>query len=423
MVVQMVKPEATLPVSPAAAARWRIDVWDIDGWRAVARFRDQTDADDMLAALHQREPESLFRVAHLLDVPALAGDAPAPSAPLVDVSFSTSIRSAPRERAPITHRHVMRRSGQLAGALGLVALVSLSAAARLAGPGLFEPTSRSTVTAATPDAPKSVADTTPHSDFPAAVGEPAGVPAPLAGRWSVNGSDCSVGEIQFLADHELRIAADGSQRRLAIQGYLPDAGNMVRVAYAGGATAAYATAFDHLSLVRARVARIDITPQVPLTLERCAAGSGPGALDTAPAPAVAGAPLSELPNTPAVAFRLAVRVGDDLAAALALARGMGPNGQLDDGLSRSPLEWVIANGRAVLVSKLVAAGADPDQPNAAGLTPLSQAVKRGDPAVLEALLAAGADLRTQNQDGTRPFDLAVAADQQLLIDILFAAAR
>lgn len=420
MVVQMAKREATLPVSLSAAARWRIDVWDMDGWRPVARFRNQTDADDMLAALHQREPESLFRVAHLVDADAMAGEGPAPSAPLVDASFSTTARIAPIERAPVAHQRGMQRMGQLAGALGLVALVGLSAAARLAGPGLFEPTSRSTVTITVPDVPKAVADAAPDSAAPAAAGDPAGVPAPLAGRWSVNGSDCSAGEVQFLTDHELRIAADGSQRRLAIQGYLPDAGNMVRVAYAGGATAAYATAFDHLSLVRARVARIDITPQVPLTLERCAVGTSAAAHANPPDP---DASITDLPNTPAVAFRLAVRVGDDLAAALALARGMGPNGRLDDGLSRSPLEWVIANGRAVLVSKLVAAGADPDQPNAAGLTPLSQAVKRGDPAVVEALLAAGADLRKQNQDGTRPFDLAVAADQQLLIDILFAAAR
>ncbi|MGF1624382.1 MAG: ankyrin repeat domain-containing protein [Alphaproteobacteria bacterium] len=401
---------AALPQSPLPEGRCRIDCWSGDGWHPVADVGDRADPHDALDELRRREPKTLFRIVRPLDMASpLAGTSQSPP---------PAPRPEPRVRAAPPAKPARRRyPAQLAGALGLVSLVALACAAHWSAPAVPELTSRSA--AAKPmDAPGSP----PLGESPAAPaadGVAAATPALLAGRWSAAGSDCSLGEVRFLPDRELRIAADGGQRAIAVAGYLPAADAQVLVAYVGGATASYAAAADRLTLQRARIAQIDISPQQPMVLERCVGPSpvaDPGLQAGEPA-------LDRLANTPAVAFRLAVQVADDLAATLALARGLRPTESLGAGSAQSPLAWAVSHGRAVLVGKLVAAGADPNAVDAEGVTLLSQAVRRADVAVVEALLAAGADPRLPDPDGRRPIEVAAALDHQLLIDLLFAARR
>ena len=74
--------------------------------------------------------------------------------------------------------------------------------------------------------------------------------------------------------------------------------------------------------------------------------------------------------------------------------------QCRDGLP--PIARAAKLGDAGLVGRLLAAGADPDQPGAEGSTALMWAANRGAVAAVRQLLAAGADPRARAEDGWTP---------------------
>lgn len=355
--------------------------------------------------MRQREPDAWFRIVHRSDDTTTAPPEPAPRA----LPSLTNTEERPRTGIRERPRPAGTGAARVAGLLGLAGLLALVLAAGLGAFGPAEPLSRSALVAGDSGA----AGETPALPDPFAGA--AGVPAALAGRWSPPGADCAAGEVRFLPGHELRTAADGGRRALAVDGYRQEDGGAVQIAYAGGATVTYASAPARLVIRRARIAGIEIAPQRALELVRC---SGP----TVPLPAGTTMVLAQLPDTPQAAFRLAVEAHDDLAAALAIARGLPVSAPLS-ATGPMPIELAVRQGRSVLVGKLAAAGGDPNQAGAGGAPLLLLATRAQDVAVVEALLAAGADPRRRGPDGTSALEQAAALDNQLLVDILFAASR
>ena len=393
------RPSAPPPGPSLGSGEWRIDSWAQTGWEELAGFFDQESAEMVLAQLQRREPNSMFRIVHRLQPDTET------AVPRIGATGEKRTRPTRQRRAlpPPSDQGTVQRLARTTGALGLVALVALACAARWGASPLSDG-SRSTASG--------LAISAPGGSVPE--GDPALVPEVLAGRWSTAGGDCASSAVLFQPHRELRVASDGSVQALSIDSYVSEVDGTVRISFAGGFTATYTAEADRLVLTRARVSRIDIAAQDPLVLSRCDPLGGPVIAATSIEP-------TQLPNTPTDAFRLAVRVGDDLAATLALARGMRTAQPVASGMSTAPLHWVVIHGRSVLVSKLVTVGADPNAMADNGLTMLSLAVQRQDVATVEALITAGADPGRTNRNGTLPLDLAAASDNQLLIDILFAA--
>ncbi len=73
-----------------------------------------------------------------------------------------------------------------------------------------------------------------------------------------------------------------------------------------------------------------------------------------------------------------------------------------------PLNSAVASGSSGSVALLLAAGADPDFPQAQGFTPLMGAAFAGNEEMTVALLAAGADPTATNNEGKSAADLAEA---------------
>ena len=69
--------------------------------------------------------------------------------------------------------------------------------------------------------------------------------------------------------------------------------------------------------------------------------------------------------------------------------------------------WAAAEGHALVVGPLAAAGADVDERSDGGFTPLAFAVRAGHAGAVEALANAGADVNLALPDGTSPLHLAV----------------
>ena len=89
--------------------------------------------------------------------------------------------------------------------------------------------------------------------------------------------------------------------------------------------------------------------------------------------------------------------------------------------SLTPLMIATKRGDASAVSRLLAAGADPNAANAENSTPLQFAVSGGKIAVVQALLAGGANVRTRSPNGYTALH-AVAVDRAVRIAELLLAA-
>ena len=364
----------------------RIDRWSPDGWITVRHYADASLAEHALVELRRREPDALLRLVRRTDTDRARID-PA-QAPHADDG---------RRRADSTLTATLVRA---VGALGLVVLATLACVASFSGSDDPVVTPRSAApTTADAAPPPSTAATLTLTD-----------PGPLAGTWGPAEAACGGDIVAFLAGREVRVAA-GMARARAVASYLYEADGTFRVGFTDGGTAVYRAAPEELRLVRARVADIEITPQLPWLLTRCPDGPS-GAGDGIPS--VKGDTVEE-------AFRLAVSLGDDLAATLALAHGLSAAAPLPGG--PTPLALAMAYDRPVIVAKLLTAGVDPDARGADGRTPLSRAVLDARPVLVEALLAGGADPRRTDADGARPLDHAAAAGDEMLIDLLMAAGR
>jgi ankyrin repeat protein len=95
----------------------------------------------------------------------------------------------------------------------------------------------------------------------------------------------------------------------------------------------------------------------------------------------------------------AVRARDQ-ATALRLLRGAKSGMATERAVDgTTALHWAVYNDDAMLVERLIAAGADVNAKNDYGATPLSQAAVVGDVQVIRRLLKAGADVESPNADG------------------------
>lgn len=400
--------------SSVPRARCRIDRWCAGAWQPVSEHFTQEEASAALALLQQQEPDAWFRIVRRndVDVDAAPDAMPSPDALLrAPGPVLVADRDRPAGGWRGNRRSDDRRGSAAARAAGfacLAGLCALVAAASWLGPAAVEPVSRSALAPGGAEAGATAAGSLPV--LPAWE-----VPAILADVWS-EGADCTGTGVRFLPDAVLQTDTSGTLSAFAVAGYHREPGDAVRVAHAGGASITYQRSGDRLLLQRARIAGIEITPQRPVALVRCADG------EMLPA-AAAATEAGPLPNTPQTAFRLAVEAHDDLAATLAIARGLPVAAPLPAAGNPLPMEWAVRHGRAVLIGKLAAAGADPDAPAVDGWPLLSLAVRNGDVAVVEALLEAGADPEVRDADGLTPLQRAGAMNHQLLIDVLFAAGR
>jgi uncharacterized protein len=82
-------------------------------------------------------------------------------------------------------------------------------------------------------------------------------------------------------------------------------------------------------------------------------------------------------------------------------------GELPDDFGRSAIHYAAADGDAAEVSRLLAAGADPGEPDAARFTPLHFAAQEQHPEVVRVLVDAGADVRATDRWGNTPLWRAV----------------
>ncbi|MBT0773876.1 ankyrin repeat domain-containing protein [Kineosporia sp. J2-2] len=73
-----------------------------------------------------------------------------------------------------------------------------------------------------------------------------------------------------------------------------------------------------------------------------------------------------------------------------------------DEFGRSPLHYAAADGDAAEVARLLAEGADPNQPDAVRFTPLHFAAQEQHPEVVALLISAGADTRGTDRWGNTP---------------------
>lgn len=372
----------------------RIDRWSPDGWTTMRHYADHGLAEHALVELRRREPEALLRLVRRT-APDSARIRPVVSAPH---GAPQPFADYERSRTTPTHTATLVRA---VGALGLIVLATLACIAAFSNSDDPVATPRSAASEVSGAAPSP-----PSTTRPLAVSDP----GPLAGTWGLAETSCTEDVVTFLPGREIRVAA-GTPRARAVASYLHEVDGTLRISFADGGTALYVAEPDRLRLVRARVADIEITPQLPWLLRRCPTGAAGVGNDM---PEVQGDAVEE-------AFRLAVRVGDDLAATLALAHGLSATVPLPGG--PDPLALAMAYDRAVIVAKLLTAGADPDSRGGDGRTPLSRAVLDARPALVEALLAGGADPRRTDADGARPLDHAAAVGDEELIDLLMAAGR
>ncbi|MEZ5669857.1 MAG: ankyrin repeat domain-containing protein [Alphaproteobacteria bacterium] len=349
----------------------------------LAVFAGRQEAEAALRALRHDIPDQLVRLTHRTG----------PAAP-----WRADRRPSD---GPDGHRptsSTARSLCRLVGALGMVALVALASAAHWVGTTLPAGTTRSAIAA-------DAVDAEPEPAEPA----PANAADALLGAWATAEAGCDRPALSFLADREIRSAADGSAQSRAVTGYSALPQGLIGVNYGDGDEVVYAVDAAGAALVSARLGDIAIAPQRPLSLQRCGQAV---ALARSAAAAPSAVPVAE-------AFRLAIQAGDDLAAALTIAHGLSVSSPLAPG-DPPPLLWAVAHERPVLIGKLVAAGADPDLRDGSGRTGLAIAVERGNADLAEALLAAGADPRIADPDGNRPLDIAAAKRDELMIDILLS---
>jgi ankyrin repeat protein len=78
-----------------------------------------------------------------------------------------------------------------------------------------------------------------------------------------------------------------------------------------------------------------------------------------------------------------------------------------DEFGRSAIHYAAANGDTAEVTRLLARGADPSEPDATAFTPLHFAAQEQHPDVIEVLLAAGADVGARDRWGNTPLWRAV----------------
>ena len=376
------------------SARYRIDRWTAHGWEPVRGFADQLFADRTLAAWRHQAPEQLFRLTRRLD--SKFADRAGPHIQTTSVHERLRVQQSRVSGQPV---------GRILGALGLVALVTAACAFHWMDSALNGSATRSTAPTATMADGQTV--TAPTVDV-----QSAAMPEQLAGRWGAGPDGCDDPSVVFLPDREIRVRDDRANRVIGVADYRSEGPDLIAISYVGGAEAMFQIEGGALTLAGAHIAQVQVTPQHQSVMRRCGQSTAAPSPDTMP--------VDSLPNTPTEAFRLAVSVGDDLAAALALARGLPPLHRIGDN-GESALEWVIAHDRPILVGKLIAAGFDPNAVDPQGRTMLSLAVEANSTALVDALIAAGADPRLEDRDGARPVDHAAAQGNQLLIDILLSA--
>ncbi len=107
----------------------------------------------------------------------------------------------------------------------------------------------------------------------------------------------------------------------------------------------------------------------------------------------------------------------DLALAL-LDKGADPNARSRNTQQVAPLHAAVATGQRGLVRTLLNRGADPNLPQARGITPLHSAAHRGDEALCRLLLEHGADPTLHDAEGRNAHDHARLAGHTHLLPIL-----
>ncbi len=107
------------------------------------------------------------------------------------------------------------------------------------------------------------------------------------------------------------------------------------------------------------------------------------------------------------ALHLAAFFGNSRAAQLLLAAGADPSAVSRNAQANQPLHSACAGRRPVVAILLIDHGADPDYP-AAGITPLMIAAANGLAIVVSRLLQAGADPEARSPQGKSPSDYAIA---------------
>jgi len=124
--------------------------------------------------------------------------------------------------------------------------------------------------------------------------------------------------------------------------------------------------------------------------------------------------LLESGMNPVFGLVRAARVGSVPMVEYFLARGADPNGALADGFNSTALMAGASGNHPEVISVLVAAGADPDQPDAMGDPALNWAAYMGQVEYAEGLLAVGArsDIRTSHGNA---FEIALRQGWEPLI--------
>ncbi len=114
----------------------------------------------------------------------------------------------------------------------------------------------------------------------------------------------------------------------------------------------------------------------------------------------------------------AAKAGDRAAVRRLVAGGANVNQPAADG--STALLWAVYNADADLVRSLIAAGAKVDAANRYGVTPLLQAARTGDMPIMEALLKAGANSKLTHADGETPLMAAARTGRVDAVRLLLA---
>lgn len=132
-------------------------------------------------------------------------------------------------------------------------------------------------------------------------------------------------------------------------------------------------------------------------------------------PAVAAAQTT----APDLALVQAVKAGEQTAALALLGRRVDPNQRSADGTTA--LHWAVRNNDAVLVDRLLRAGAKPHPENRYGVTPIALACESGSAEVVKRLLDAGVSANATGPYGETALHTCAFAGNTAAARVLLAA--